>query len=70
MFKISILDVDVIEAQKYCFQFDKGYVYTKTLYPELLCNPCAKVTIVDKIDISVIKDLIKENNLINTLYWY
>lgn len=70
MFKISLLDVDVIEAQKHCFQFDKGYVYTDTLYPELFCNPCAKITIVGKINISVIKDLIKENNLINTLYWY
>ena len=33
-------------------------------------NPNAKITMVGKIDISILQDLVKENNLINTLYWY
>ena len=70
MFKISLLDVNVIEAQKCCNYFDQGYVYTEEIYPELLNNPNAKITIVGKINISILQDLVKENNLINTLYWY
>ena len=70
MFKISLLDVNVIETQKYCDYFDQGYVYTEEIYPELFNNPSAKITMVGKIDISILQDLVKENNLINTLYWY
>ena len=70
MFKISLLDVNVVEAQKYCDYFDQRYVYTEEIYPELFSNPNAKITMVGKIDISILQDLIKENNLINTLYWY
>ena len=70
MFKISLLDVNVIEAQKCCNYFDKGYVYTEEIYPELFNNPNTKITMVGKIDISILQDLVKENNLINTLYWY
>ena len=70
MFKISLLDVNVIEAQKCCNYFDKGYVYTEEIYPELFNNPNAKITIVGKININILQDLVKENNLINTLYWY
>ena len=70
MFKISLLDVNVIEAQKCCNYFDKGYVYTEEIYPELFNNPNAKITMVEKIDINILQDLVKENNLINTLYWY
>ena len=70
MFKISLLDVNVVEAQKYCDYFDQRYVYTEEIYPELFSNPNAKITMVGKIDISILQDLVKENNLINTLYWY
>lgn len=70
MFKISLLDVNVVEAQKCCDYFDQGYVYTKEIYSELFNNPNAKITMVGKIDISILQDLVKENNLINTLYWY
>ena len=70
MFKISLLDVNVVEAQKCCDYFDKGYVYTEEIYPELFNNPNTKITMVGKIDISILQDLVKENNLINTLYWY
>ena len=70
MFKISLLDVNVIEAQKCCNYFDQGYVYTEEIYPELFNNPNTKITIVGKINISILQDLVKENNLINTLYWY
>ena len=70
MFKISLLDVNVIEAQKCCNYFDQGYVYTEEIYPELFNNPNAKITIVGKINISILQNLVKENNLINTLYWY
>ena len=70
MFKISLLDVNVIEAQKCCNYFDKGYVYTEEIYPELFNNPNTKITMVGKRDISILQDLVKENNLINTLYWY
>ena len=70
MFKISLLDVNVIEAQKCCNQFDQGYVYTEEIYPELFNNPNTKITMVGKIDINILQDLVKENNLINTLYWY
>lgn len=70
MFKINLLDVNVVEAQKCCDYFDKGCVYTKKIYPELFNNLHARITMVGKIDISIIQDLIKENNLINTLYWY
>ena len=70
MFKISLLDVNVIEAQKYCNYFDQGYVYTEEIYPELFNNLHAKITMVGKIDNSIIQDLVEENNLINTLYWY
>ena len=70
MFKISLLDVNVIEAQKCCNYFDKGYVYTEEIYPELFNNPNTKITMVGKINISILQDLVKENNLINTLYWY
>ena len=70
MFKISLLDVNVIEAQKCCNYFDKGYVYTEEIYPELFNNPSAKITMVGKIDISILQDLVEENNLVNTLYWY
>ena len=70
MFKISLLDVNVIEAQKYCDYFDHGYVYTEEIYPELFNNPNAKITMVGKINISILQDLVKENNLTNTLYWY
>ena len=70
MFKISLLDVNVVEAQKCCDYFDKGYVYTEEIYPELFNNPNAKITMVGKINISILQDLVKENNLINTLYWY
>ena len=70
MFKISLLDVNVIEAQKCCNYFDKGYVFTEELYPELFNSPNTKITMVGKIDISILQDLVKENNLINTLYWY
>ena len=70
MFKISLLDVNVIEAQKCCNYFDQGYVYTEEIYPELFNNPNAKITMIGKIDISILQDLVKENNLINTLYSY
>ena len=70
MFKISLLDVNVVEAQKYCDYFDQRYVYTEEIYPELFSNPNAKITMVGQIDISILQDLVKENNLINTLYWY
>ena len=70
MFKISLLDVNVIEEQKCCNYFDQGYVYTEEIYPELFNNPNAKVKMVGKVDISIMQDLIEENNLINTLYWY
>ena len=70
MFKISLLDVNVVEARKCCNYFDKGYIYTEEIYPELFNNPNAKITIVGKIDISILQDLVKENNLINTVYWY
>ena len=70
MFKISLLDVNIVEAQKYCNYFDQRYVYTEEIYPELFSNPNAKITMVEKIDISILQDLVKENNLINTLYWY
>lgn len=70
MFKISLLDVNVVEAQKCCDYFDKGYVYTEEIYPELFNNPNAKITMVGKIDISILQNLVKENNLVNTLYWY
>ncbi len=70
MFKISLLDVNVIEAQQCCNHFDKGFIYTEVIYPELFNNPSAKITMVDSIDISIIKDLIEDNNLINTLKWY
>ena len=70
MFKISLLDVNVIEAQKCCNYFDQGYVYTEEIYSELFNNPNTKITMVGKIDISILQDLVKENNLINTLYWY
>lgn len=70
MFKINLLDINVIEAQKCCDYFDQGYVYTKEIYPELFNNPHAKITMVEKIDISILQDLVEENNLINTLYWY
>ena len=70
MFKISLLDINVVEAQKYCDYFDQRYVYTEEIYPELFSNPNAKITMVGKIDISILQDLVKENNLINTLYWY
>ena len=70
MFKINLLDINVVEAQKYCDYFDQRYVYTEEIYPELFSNPNAKITIVGKIDISILQDLVKENNLINTLYWY
>lgn len=70
MFKINLLDVNVVEAQKCCDYFDQGYVYTKEIYPELFNNPHAKITMVEKIDISILQDLVEENNLINTLYWY
>ena len=70
MFKISLLDVNVIEAQKCCNYFDQGCVYTEEIYPELFNNPNTKITMVGKIDINILQDLVKENNLINTLYWY
>ena len=70
MFKISLLDVNVIEAQKCCNYFDQGYVYTEEIYPELFNNPNTKITMVGKININILQDLVKENNLINTLYWY
>lgn len=70
MFKINLLDVNVVEAQKCCSYFDQGYVYTEEIYPELFNNPHAKITMVEKIDISILQDLVEENNLINTLYWY
>lgn len=70
MFKISLLDVNVIEAQKCCNYFDQGYVYTEEIYPGLFSNPNAKITMVGKINISILQDLVKENNLVNTLYWY
>lgn len=70
MFKISLLDVNVIEAQKCCNYFDQGYVYTEEIYPELFNNPNTKITMVGKINISILQDLVKEDNLINTLYWY
>ena len=70
MFKINLLVVNVIEAQK-CFNyFDQGYVYTEEIYPELFNNLHAKITMVGKIDIGILQDLVEENNLINTLYWY
>jgi len=70
MFKINLLDVNVIEAQQCCNHFDKGFVYTEVIYPELFNNPNAKITMVGSVDISILKDLIEEDNLINTLYWY
>ena len=70
MFKISLLDVNVVEAQKCCDYFDQGYVYTEEICPELFNNPHAKITMMGKIDISILQDLVEENNLINTLYWY
>lgn len=70
MFKISLLDVNVMTAIHWCDHFDQGFVYTKTLYPELFNNPNAKVTMVEKTDIDIIRNLIKDNNLINTLKWY
>ena len=70
MFKINLLDINVVEAQKYCDYCDQRYVYTEEIYPELFSNPNAKITMVGKIDISILQDLVKENNLINTLYWY
>ena len=50
MFKISLLDVNVIEAQKCCNYFDQGYVYTEEIYPELFNNPNANITMVGKIN--------------------
>ena len=70
MFKINLLDINVIEAQKYCYYYDQGYVYTEEIYPELFNNPNAKITMVGKIDIIILYYFVKENNLINTLYWY
>lgn len=70
MFKINLLDVNVVEAQKCYDYFDQGYVYTEEIYPELFNNPHAKVTMVGKIDVGILQDLVEENNLINTLYWY
>ena len=70
MFKINLLDINVIEAQKCCDYFDQGYVYTEEIYSELFNNLHAKITMVGKIDINILQDLVKENNLINTLYWY
>lgn len=48
MFKINLLDVNVVEAQKCCDYFDQGYVYTEEIYPELFNNPHAKITMVGK----------------------
>lgn len=48
MFKINLLDINIVEAQKYCDYFDQGYVYTKEIYPELFNNPNAKITMVGK----------------------
>lgn len=48
MFKINLLDVNVVEAQKCCNYFDQGYVYTEEIYPELFNNPHAKITMVGK----------------------
>lgn len=48
MFKINLLDVNVVEAQKCCNYFDQGYVYTEEIYPELFNNPHAKITMVEK----------------------
>lgn len=70
MFKISLLDVNVIEAQKCCNYYDLEYVYTEEIYPELFNNLHAKITMVGKVDIGILQDLVEENNLINTLYWY
>lgn len=70
MFKINLLDINIVEAQKCCDYFDQGYVYTKEIYPELFNNQHAKITMVGKIDIGILQDLVEENNLINTLYWY
>lgn len=48
MFKINLLDVNVVEAQKCCNYFDQGYVYTEEIYSELFNNPHAKITMVGK----------------------
>lgn len=70
MFKISLLDVNIIPAIDWYDHYDQGFIYTKTIYPELFKNPKAEVTMVGKIDIDIIKSLIEDNNLINTLKWY
>ena len=54
MFKINLLNINVVEAQKCCDYFDQGYVYTEEIYPELFNNPHAKITMVGKIDISIL----------------
>lgn len=48
MFKINLLDINIVEAQKYCDYFDQEYVYTEEIYPELFNNPNAKITMVGK----------------------
>lgn len=70
MFKISLLDVNVIEAQQTCTKFDKGYIYTNNIYPELFIRPNASITMKGKVDLNILRDLIKEDTIINTLYWY
>ena len=70
MFKINLLDINVVEAQKYCDYFNQRYVYTEEIYPELFNNLHARITMVGKIDINILQDLVEEDNLINTLYWY
>lgn len=70
MFKVNLLDVNVIEAQQTCTKFDKEYIYTNNIYPELFNKPNASITMEGKIDLNILRDLIKEDTIINTLYWY
>jgi hypothetical protein len=70
MFKISLLDINIIEAQQVYIKSDKRYIYTNNIYPELFSKPNASITMEGKIDLDTLKNLVKENTIINTLYWY
>lgn len=70
MFKISLLDINIIEAQQVYIKSDKGYIYTNNIYPELFNKLNASITMEGKIDLNTLKNLVKENTIINTLYWY
>lgn len=70
MFKINLLDVNVMEARQSCLEFDSEYIYTDNIYPELFNKPDAAITMVGKMNLNILRDLIKEDTIINTLYWY